>query len=343
VGNRIVELEFETRPSTEEEAFLREVAAFAEFHGVGAITTPPRSYPGLWELVLDANSSYLNDFTPYFIESMREIAMDINPDSPGLVALVNYVSGALEHQVVAWSGRDGITFARPLRELEQRVAGEGSYSLLDGELDLHEHRLRDGLAEYDSLTGPSAWRHRHDLRLAMRVDALALTGAARRLRRIAGDLAQRIPGAHIRTALETFDRAAPDLVHLRDIAEHIDEYSVGRGRIDKVELEPGDVFEMTVAKGDLILAARGRQVSITKLRRACAILAACLSNAAHHQLTWGMVAWRDFDFVTETEEGPRFVPRQEETHEQAELRAALSQRPAPVIPETRCDGCGNIL
>jgi hypothetical protein len=53
LGYRIVELEFESPPSAEEEAFLHQVVALTEFHGVGAISTPPKVYPGLWELVFD--------------------------------------------------------------------------------------------------------------------------------------------------------------------------------------------------------------------------------------------------------------------------------------------------
>lgn len=313
MGNRIVEFEFLSPPSADEEIFLRQVAAFAEFHGVGAILTPPDRYPGLWELILDANSSLLDGFAPHLVESVAQIANDMDSGSADLRALASYLGSELTDRIVSPSGRSGITPARPGRELLERIAGEASYSQLDVELDLHEQRVRDGIVEYHALTGPTAWRRRHDLRLVLRTDALALTSAARRLQRIARDLQQRLPSPHLRAALERFDEAAPGLIDLRNIAEHLDEYTVGKGWIDEVEVEPGDVFEMTVTDDDLIVAARGRQIRVLALRTACVALRSCLQNASEHHLLWSvMPPFADFDFIIETSDGPRYVPRHEE-------------------------------
>ena len=94
MGYRIIGVEFESPPIADEEAFLRQVAAFADSYGVGGILTPPERYPGQWEIILDANSSLLDGFTPYFIESVDVIANDIDPGSADLRALANYIGGA---------------------------------------------------------------------------------------------------------------------------------------------------------------------------------------------------------------------------------------------------------
>jgi hypothetical protein len=65
-------------------------------------------------------------------------------------------------------------------------------------------------------------------------------------------------------------------------------------------------------------------------------LASCWSGASCPSIA-------DFDFVIETDDGPRFVPRHEETPDQVELRSDVSQRPARVIPESRCEQCGDVL
>lgn len=55
--------------------------------------------------------------------------------------------------------------------------------------------------------------------------------ALTRLRRATG-LAAQIPQlrASLDTALEQFDKALPDLKKMRDVAEHVDDYAIDRGR-----------------------------------------------------------------------------------------------------------------
>jgi hypothetical protein len=346
VGYRIIGVEFESPPIADEEAFIRQVAAFADSYGVGGILTPPERYPGQWEIILDANSSLLDGFTPYFIESVDVIANDIDPGSADLRALANYIGRVLSEQIVSRSGRGGVAPARPGRELLERIDGEASYPMLDVELDLHEQRVRDGVAEFHALTGPTAWRRRHDLRLVLWTDALALTSAARRLQRIASDLQQRLPSPHLRAALERFDQAAPGLIDLRNIAEHLDDYTVGKGRIDAVDVEPGDVFEMTITDDDVIVAARGREIGVLALRAACVALRSCLQNASDcHLLRSVTPPFADFDFIVETGDGPRYVRRHEETPEQVEFRTSLTSatqsRRQPRV--AHCEQCGEIL
>jgi hypothetical protein len=74
------------------------------------------------------------------------------------------------------------------------------------------------LSERSVMTaGPDAWLY-----------ALALLGAALRCVRLAGDL-----GIGVDAALETFHGAVPDAKRVRDVLEHLEDYELGIGDLQK--------------------------------------------------------------------------------------------------------------
>jgi hypothetical protein len=215
------------------------------------------------------------------------------------------------------------------------------------ELGIHAKRIRGELAKYQKATGPRAWRRRHDLALMLRIDGLSLIVAARRLRRIADDVRRHLPGSHLTKALSRFDQKAPHLVDLRNIAEHIDEYSIGHGRHDASGLEPGDVFKLEVNAERLILTARQRTVDVLTIYEACQSLIECLILAInHHMITHLFPPIADFDFVAYTEAGTQTIARSDESAAHAEARSQLASvmsRTIRKLPAGRCPECNHWL
>jgi hypothetical protein len=242
MGYRVIRLELSTAPTDLDLLLLRQVVAFARFNKAAAFLTAPKRYPAVLEVTIEGNSSFLNDFTPYLNDSIAQIATDIDPNNESLQSIAVAIASQLNAHIVDWSDVSTIVLARRGRELEERIAGDSSFRQIGVELGIHARRIRSELAKYQKTTDPKAWRRRHDLALMLRIDSLALIVAARRLRRIADDIRRHLPGSHLSKALGRFDQKVPHLVDFRNIAEHIDEYSIGRGRYDASGLEPGDVW-----------------------------------------------------------------------------------------------------
>ena len=232
MGYRVIELELSTAPTDLELSLLRQVVAFARFNKASAFLTVPKRYPAVLEVVIEGNSSFLNDFIPYLNDSITQIATDIDPNSESLQSVVASIASQLNAQIVDWSDVTTVVLARKGRELEQITEGDSSFKQIGVELSIHAKRIRDELAKYQKAAGPKAWRRRHDLFLMLRIDSLSLIVAARRLRRTAENIRRHLSGSHLSKALSRFDQKAPHLVDLRNIAEHVDEYSIGRGRYD---------------------------------------------------------------------------------------------------------------
>ena len=132
-------------------------------------------FPTDMELVIDGNSSSLNQFTPYLNKSIVQIAKDIDPTSESLRSISASMAAQLSEQVTDWSGIDIIVLARSGRELRERVeCGDSSFIQIGSELDIHAKRIQGGLTKYQKATGPRAWKRRIDLRLMLRIDSLAL-------------------------------------------------------------------------------------------------------------------------------------------------------------------------
>lgn len=111
--------------------------------------------------------------------------------------------------------------------------------------------------------------------------------ALTRLRR-AAVLAVRVPQVQeaVSVALQEFDAALPGLKKLRDIAEHIDEYAVGRGRQRSVKRQELEVSQMSTDPPVLVwlgheLNARDALHAGQKLFRSIQEAAAAFSKDAH--------------------------------------------------------------
>jgi hypothetical protein len=126
-------------------------------------------------------------------------------------------------------------------------------------------------------------------------------------------------------ALDRFDQKALHLVDLRNIAEHIDEYSIGRGRHDVSGLEPGDIFELEVNGEHVTITARQRTVDVLSVYEACKSLIECLIAAIHrHMITHLFPPIAGFDFVAYTETGTQIIARSDESAEHVEARSQLA-------------------
>ena len=347
MGYRVIRLELTTAPTGLDLLLLRQVVAFARFNKADAFLTVPKRYPAALEVTIEGNSSFLNDFTPYLNDSIAQIAIDIDPNNESLQSIAASIASQLNAQIVDWSDVSTLMLARRGRELEERIAGDSSFRQIGMELDIHAKRIRGELAKCQKAAGPRAWRRRHDLVLLLRIDSLALIVTARRLRRIADDVRRHLPGSHLPEALGRFDQETPHLVDLRNIAEHIDEYGIGRGRHDASELEPGDVFRLEANGEHVTITARQHSVDVHSVYEACRSLIECLTGAIdHHKITHLFPPIADFDFVAYTETGTQILARSDESAEHAEARSLLVSeinRTLKNLPGRRCPECNHWL
>jgi hypothetical protein len=292
-----------------------------------------------------ATALFLNELTPDLIDMAARIARDIDPQDENLDRIISSISAQLTEQIVDWSDVPTLTSARGGRELQERLDGDASFRRIKEELDVYNDRIEFEIGEYFLIKGASAWRRRNELALMLRIDSLALVAGARRLRRIADDVRRRMPGPHLNAAIGVFDSETPSLVALRDMAEHIDQYSIGRGRKDVNLLEPGDVFKVSIDPTEVSIRARSQDIQIRKTYRTCAELIQCLANASdHHSLFYLMPPLADYDFMIHTKDGLRIVSRADETADHARERELMASALAKAsinaqLPRKRCSHC----
>jgi hypothetical protein len=346
MGWRSVFVSFDETPSDALLEWVNQFCACAEWYGAG---------PG-WELreedgghrldiQLDANSSHLNWCTPHLCEAASTIARDIDPEDSDLADLAAATTQQLTKQIVPHDPDRIVTFTRPGREASERLGGEASVSVLLQELALHQARVQDDLHAIASASGSTAWRARLDHEFAARVDALAVVNIARKVERVATDLHDRLRDPHLAAALSIFHSATRHVADIRNIAEHVDEYAIGRGHLDKGgNVEPGEVIQLTVERNDVLLAARGRTVSVGVVVEACQRLASCLSattSARFFDLYFPKGLDHDF-MVVEPDGSTRIVVELNE--EQKAFKAALAatrERAVPIeIDRGACPTCG---
>jgi len=345
MGYRIVRIEMAVDPTQAEADLLAEVTAYAEFKNATVYVDESNEYPGTWEITLEGNSSFLNAITPQIVNMAARIVCDIDPQDENLKRITSSVSAQLTEQIVDWNGVLAVTSARNGRELRERLDGEASFRQMREEFRIHDDRIGTEIDEYHLIRGADAWRRRHELALMLRVDGLALIAGARRLRRLADDVRRRMPGTHLNAAIRAFDGETPGLIALRDIAEHIDQYSIGRGRNDVNLPEPGDVFAVSIDTADLSISARSHSVQIRRTYRACMALIQCLTNASDHRsLLYLLPPLADYDFEVHTENVFKILPRAKETAEHAQARelidSAMTNLPSKVkMPRKRCAQC----
>lgn len=327
MGYRIISLIASDASRVEAAALIEEFIAFAESRGVSAHSDlcVDEDLPVI-EVSLDANSSMLNGITPFLVETARQIACDIDPTSPLLERIVTAIGLQLVNQIVDWSSVPNITSNRPGREFLERITGDSGYAELTAELLVHKERVSRQLAILLKVNGRDAWRKRDESRHLLRIDGLALLGCVRRLKRVADDIALRIPGDHLTNAIAKFEQRTEGLVAVRDIAEHIDEYGIGVGRLDKSRSEPGQVFEIEIANSVATIGARGNKVNLLAVSEVALSLGECLRVATDHYFIYmSMPPFADFDFVVEEDKGSqRLVKREGESPEMSSFRDAMN-------------------
>src|SRR5581483_10125739 len=157
------------------------------------------------------------------------------------------------------------------------------------------------------------------------------------------------PSRHLEKAISRFTLKVPGLVTLRDVAEHIDEYSIGCGRRDLRGTEPGEVFSIAIGLRDIEISARGQLLEALATHKACLALINCLGSDSDHRAIFHLIpVIADFDFMTY--DGRRFVPvaRDSETDEQSKERALLNGHMHRIqsrlrLPNERCPECNEWL
>jgi hypothetical protein len=160
------------------------------------------------------------------------------------------------------------------------------------------------------------------------------------------DLYKRLRDPHLVATLDAFRSATRDVGHIRNIAEHVDEYAIGRGHLDQgVDVEPGEVITLTFQDDDALLTARGRTVSVSAVVEACERLASCLKATTMSPRFFELIFPQglDFDFmVVEPDGSRRIVVGLNE--EQKEFKAALAAAHEQAVPiemeKGECPTCG---
>lgn len=348
VGWRTVSAEFAVEPSGGVLAWIEQFCACADWYGTNA-TLETRNEDGNFviEITLDGNSGHLNNLTPVLCDAAAAIANDIAPEDVELAQLAAQAVEQLRQQLVHHDPDRIAVFSRPGREASERLAGESSPPALMAELDLHYQRLLEDLTALADAQGPTAWRQRLDMAFRSRVDALAVINVARRLERIVADIPDRLDDAHLTGALQRFENSVGAVPDLRNIAEHIDEYSVGRGRLDTGRvLEPGEVIELETFPSDVWISARGRTVKVNEVKFSCEQLAAC-ANATTSVRFFDLYFpdGLDFDFLVEDSDGITRVAT-DLTEEQRAIKQMLRdppRRPPPDTDRGLCPRCGMAL
>jgi len=348
MGWRSVVIEFNERPSDAVQEWFRQFCAYAEWYGAGpGCELREELEHHLLEIQLDANSDLLDLLTPQLCQAAKTIARDIDPEDSDLEELAALVGEQLAEQVVQHDPDRYITYTRPGREALERLGGEASVPVLLQQMALHQSRVQDDLHAITTASGPTAWRARLDHELALRVDALAVLNTARRVERVAVDLLDRLRDRHLSAALDTFRSAARDVGHIRNIAEHVDEYAIGRGRLDQGgDVGPGEVIKLTFEDSEVLLTARDRTVSVSAVVEAVERLASCLNATTASARFFRLIFPRglDFDFMVVEPDGSRRIVV-ELNEEQEEFKAGLAAAREQAVPTTEtekgeCPTCG---
>lgn len=325
VGWRTLLLDLDDEPTPALAGLLAQIVEVATFLGIEGFLDEPDEHPGVWEFTLDANSSFLDTMSPVLADHVAQIARDIEPSDGVLSAVADEVRHQLEEQLVGHGGLESIQVAEQGHRFLVRSSGDASPEFQRLEVDLHHARLEQGVEEYLTAAGPTAWRDRHRLQLQIRVDALGLAGSARRLRRTAVHLAGEVSEPHLTDALARFDGAVPHLISLRDISEHIDEYAIGAGRRDRAGVEAGPVFDLEIDRsGAVTLSAREHSMEMGSAAAASRSLAACVqASLDHYMLYRAAPGFADFEFVREVDGEPTVIAAEDEGPKHRQIREAL--------------------
>jgi hypothetical protein len=352
VGWRTIRFDVAQPVSRSLRQWVREFREFTVWHGTDTMIERGHNEAVThFEITLEGNSGFLNAMTPEFAAAAIQIASDIDPIDPQLRELARGAATQLQDQIVRRDGDGIIVPPRAGREVAERAEGEASLPVLRQELALHYDRVQAALRRLNNVTGPKAWHRRIELMFALRVDALATLNCVRRIERIASDLSGRFNGNdHIAAARQVFGRESEHVTDLRDMSEHIDEYVIGTGRLDRGQsVEPGQVFEISAAEGDVSISARGRKVNISVVVAAAERLAKCAeATTSARLLTLTFPGLAGVDFGKMESDGRCRVLAQEELSEDQlfartkldELRAGASGFLAGLGP---CPHCGRPL
>ncbi|MBA3361057.1 MAG: hypothetical protein H0T94_06255 [Acidimicrobiia bacterium] len=282
MGWRTVEFRLEDPDSATCQEFLQQMASFGAFHGCSPDFERSGSHDdeGWVVFTLEGNSLWLNDFTDLFIGGCREIAADIAVGDEKLNKILDAIQSQLEDQRTPIDRNPVVTVARKGRERLERVEGQASFGALIEELGVHVGRVRDVLSQLASVRGSEGWHARIELRRIAAIDAEAVIRTARRLERVARHMCELLSDKHLHKAYNSFMEDTKALVDLRDIAEHLDEYVVGRGKRDESGEQPGPVFESAVTGDDVVVIARGRSLGVLYAAKCAFRLGECLRATA---------------------------------------------------------------
>ena len=122
--------------------------------------------------------------------------------------------------------------------------------------------------------------------------------ALNRLRTAVEDAKVRINDGRIKPALQAFDQAVPDLVALRDIAEHFEKYDWGIGRLVKKNRLTDEAPGYEYGALDAGITYRGRRLYLVGATKAArdlhAVMMTVLADAGR-EITlareWPLITW----------------------------------------------------
>jgi len=340
VGFRTIDVDWPIEHQREVTDFLQEVVRSAEYYGVAAQLLPVAGIR--YEIHLDGNSSYLNDMTEVLCATVTEIAGDCC-ESAFMLHIASTIGEQLREQMVDWSGVEGITPGRTSRETFERMHGEFSPDDLLQQVHISASRVAELCTRYAACAGLTAWYDRRALQTPARIDALALISAGRRFLRSVHDLAERLGDDHLRRVMSNLNMLVADLRTIRDVSEHLDEYSMGRGWRDSATTEPGPVVTVSLGPSGIIVGARGATVALREVAEKCDETMACVHASIEHKMPqlWVRALIEDVQFTTPN--GDLIALSAEDSHH-AEVRHALAQpRRQLALTPTRCTKCGEMI
>jgi len=330
---------------------------FAEFHGLDAFSEHYERANGKLgiRVIVEGNSSSLNDMTGLLCDGAEEIAYDIAPNDRRLLRIARLIGAELRGQLTGGWGVPSVTTGRASREVEAIAYGQVSPFELEEELVVHSERIRSALKERRSTGGVDGWRDRRRIEHVCTVDLRSLVRTARILSRVGVVLGKAIPRPHTFSVMSRFEEETNGLVAVRNVLEHMDEYVVGKGRLNK-DAEPGAVLDYRFASDDVVISALDVDgLAVSQLVESGLRMARCLQTTIDHFVP--LIRLKslidDFQFIVDDpNDNAVVVAPAEETESQVAFRSSFEEalpdagELIPTIADLEgvpCPSCGDLL
>jgi hypothetical protein len=81
MGYRIILLEMEEKPDPRLVSFLGQFISYTRRQRASVHSKRPKKFPGIWDITIEGNSSFLNELTTELAVMLAVIATDIDPQN----------------------------------------------------------------------------------------------------------------------------------------------------------------------------------------------------------------------------------------------------------------------